>query len=83
VELELESRKKRLLKFFGTPAGASAHYSVAQIEELLDAMERTTDGRSRTNRSLKMIRLEQLGKPTPSKVPHGKQKGQSEIGQSA
>jgi len=44
--VELGSRKKRLLTFFGTPAGASAHYSVAQIEELLDALERITDERA-------------------------------------
>ena len=52
-----------------TRRGMTAHYSVAQIEELLDALERITDERSRTNRSLEMIRREQLGKLSPQKVP--------------
>jgi integrase len=52
-----------------TRRGMTAHYSVAQIEELLDALERITDERSRTNRSLEMIRREQLGKSSPQKVP--------------
>ena len=66
-----------------TRRGMTAHYSVAQIEELLDALERITDERSRTNRSLEMIRREQVGKSSPQIRPHGKQKGQSEIGLSA
>lgn len=52
-----------------TRRGMTAHYSVAQIEELLDALERITDERSRTNRSLEMIRREQVGKSSPQKVP--------------
>lgn len=52
-----------------TRRGMTAHYSVAQIEELVDALELITDERSRTNRSLDMIRREQLGKLTPQKVP--------------
>jgi hypothetical protein len=47
----------------------TAHYSVAQIEELVETLELITDERSRTNRSLDMIRREQLGKLTPQKVP--------------
>jgi integrase len=42
-----------------TRRGMTAHYSVAQIEELLEALELITDERSRTNRSLEMIRREQ------------------------
>jgi len=52
-----------------TRRGMTAHYSVAQIEELLDALERITDERSLTNRSLEMIRREQIGKSSPQKVP--------------
>lgn len=52
-----------------TRRGMTAHYSVAQIEELLEALERITDERSRTNRSLEMIRREQFGKLSPQKVP--------------
>jgi hypothetical protein len=50
-------------------AKMTAHYSVAQIEELVDALELITDERSQTNRSLDMIRREQLGKLTPQKIP--------------
>jgi hypothetical protein len=49
--------------------GKTAHYSVAQIEELVEALELITDERSRTNRSLDMIWREQLGRLTPQKVP--------------
>ncbi len=66
-----------------TRRGMTAHYSVAQIEELVDALERITDERSRTNRSLEMIRREQIGERIPHFLPHGKQKGQSEIGLNA
>lgn len=52
-----------------TRRGMTAHYSVAQIEELLDALERITDERSRTNRSLEMIRREQVGKSSPQFLP--------------
>ena len=47
----------------------TAHYSVAQIDELVEALNRITDERSRVNRSLAMIRREQLGKGSPPKVP--------------
>jgi hypothetical protein len=47
----------------------TAHYSVAQIEELVEALERITDERSRTNRSLEMIRRENTGKMSPQKLP--------------
>ena len=47
----------------------TAHYSVAQIEELVEALERITDERSRTNRSLEMIRREQVGKLSPHSPP--------------
>lgn len=40
----------------------TAHYSVVQINELVEALNRITDEGSRINRSLAMIRREQLGK---------------------
>lgn len=52
-----------------TRQGMTAHYSVAQIDELVEALNRITDERSRVNRSLAMIRREQLGKESPPKVP--------------
>lgn len=52
-----------------TRRGMTAHYSVAQIEELLEALELITDERSRTNRSLDMIRREQSGKRSPHFLP--------------
>lgn len=52
-----------------TRRGMTAHYSVAQIEELLEAMERITDERSRVNRSLDMIRRERGQKQPPREVP--------------
>lgn len=52
-----------------TRRGMTAHYSVAQIEELLDAMERITDERSRVNRSLDMIRRERGQKQAPRELP--------------
>lgn len=51
-----------------TRQGMTAHYSVAQIEELLEALERITDERSRINRSLDMIRRERAGR-SPQNVP--------------
>ena len=58
-----------------TRQGMTAHYSVAQIDELLEALNRITDERSRVNRSLAMIRREQLGKGSPQKVPVEKKTG--------
>jgi len=66
-----------------TRRGMTAHYSVAQIEELLEALERITDERSRTNRSLEMIRREQMGKRSPPKVPTESKKANPKIGLSA
>ena len=57
-----------------TRQGMTAHYSVAQIEELLDALERITDERSRINRSLEMIRREHAGMSPPN-VPMQKKTG--------
>ena len=48
-----------------TRRGMTVHSSVAQIEELVEVLERITDERSRTNRSLEMIRREQVGKLSP------------------
>ena len=58
-----------------TRQGMTAHYSVVQIDELLGALNRITDERSRVNRSLAMIRREQLGNESPPKVPTEKEKG--------
>ena len=52
-----------------TRQGMTAHYSVVQIDELLDALNRITDEGSRINRSLAMIRREQVGNNSPRKVP--------------
>ena len=49
--------------------GMTAHYSVAQCAELVDALNRITDERSRTNRSLAMIAREARGETSPHKVP--------------
>jgi integrase len=49
--------------------GMTAHYSVAQIGELVEALNRITDERSRTNRSLAMIAQEARGAKSPQKVP--------------
>ena len=52
-----------------TRQGMTAHYSVVQIDELVEALNRITDEGSRINRSLAMIRWEQLGNESPRKVP--------------
>ncbi|RFC37917.1 MAG: Phage integrase family protein [Candidatus Nitrotoga sp. LAW] len=52
-----------------TRQGMTAHYSVVQIDELLAALNRITNEGSRINRSLAMIRREQLGNESPQKVP--------------
>jgi integrase len=49
--------------------GMTAHYSVVQIDELVAALNRITDEGNRVNRSLAMIRREQLGGYSPRKVP--------------
>ncbi len=52
-----------------TRPGMTAHYSVAQVAELVEALNRITDERHRTNRSLAMIAREALqGRKSP-KVP--------------
>ena len=52
-----------------TRPGMTAHYSVAQVAELVDALNRITDERSRTNRSLAMIAREAREEKSPHKVP--------------
>ncbi|WP_413436986.1 tyrosine-type recombinase/integrase [Sulfuriferula sp. GW1] len=52
-----------------TRQGMTAHYSVVQINELLEAANCIKDEGSRINRSLAMIRREQTGKESPRKVP--------------
>ena len=49
--------------------GMTAHYSVAQIEVLVQALERIAVECSRTNRSLEMICREQIGKRIPQFLP--------------
>ncbi len=62
--------KKRLLTFCGSRRqGMMAHYSVVQIDELVGALNHTTDKGRRVNRSLAMIRREQLGEKSHPKVP--------------
>ena len=58
-----------------TRQGMTAHYSVAQIEELVEALNRITDERSRINRSLDMIRREREGIQSPQKVPMKRKMG--------
>ena len=52
-----------------TRQGMTAHYSVVQIDELLAALNRITNEGNRINRSLAMIRREQIGNESPQKVP--------------
>ena len=61
----------------------TAHYSVAQIEELVEALNRITGERSRINRSLDMIRRERAGKKSPQKVPTESKKANPKISLSA
>ena len=49
--------------------GMTAHYSVAQVAELVEALNRITDERSRTNRSLAMIAREAREEKSPHKLP--------------
>src|SRR6267154_2130028 len=49
-----------------TARGMTAHYSVAQVAELVEALNRITDERHRTNRSLAMIAREALEKKSPN-----------------
>jgi len=53
---------------------------VAEIEGLVEAQERITDERSRTNRSLEMIRRENLGKRSPQFLPTESKKANQKIG---
>jgi integrase len=52
-----------------TRQGMTAHYSVAQAAELVQALNRITEERHRTNRSLAMIAREALRGKSPQKVP--------------
>jgi len=47
----------------------TAHYSVAQCAELVDALNRITDERGRTNGSLAMIAREAREEESPHKLP--------------
>ncbi|NOT82852.1 MAG: tyrosine-type recombinase/integrase [Gallionella sp.] len=58
-----------------TRKGMTAHYSVVQMDELVTALNRITDEGNRTNRSLAMIRREQLGNESPQKVPSERKMG--------
>jgi len=53
--------------------GMTAHYSVAQVRELSEALKRVTNERYRKNRSLEMISRESA---SPQESPRGKEKGQ-------
>jgi hypothetical protein len=48
----------------------TAHYSVAQVAELVEALNRITDERHRTNRSLAMTARESVGGEKVPKTPH-------------
>jgi integrase len=52
-----------------TRPGMTAHYSVAQVTELVEALNRITDERNRTNRSLAMIAREAFAERKSPKVP--------------
>lgn len=52
-----------------TRPGMTAHYSVAQVTELVEALNRITDERNRTNRSLAMIAREAFEERKSPKVP--------------
>ncbi len=60
-----------------TRPNMTAHYSVAQVAELLEALNRISDERHRTNRSLAMIAREALREESPHKVPMQMKKGQA------
>jgi hypothetical protein len=47
----------------------TTHYSVAQVAELVEALNRISDERHRTNRSLAMIAREASRGRSPQKVP--------------
>jgi len=51
--------------------GMTPHYSMAQVAELVDALNRITDERSRTNRSLAMIARKARGEKTPMQMKNG------------
>jgi len=52
-----------------TRPGMTAHYSVAQVAELVEALNRITDERHRTNRSLAMIAREAFEERKSPKLP--------------
>ncbi|MGH8223290.1 MAG: hypothetical protein ACREQZ_09990 [Woeseiaceae bacterium] len=58
-----------------TRPGMTAHYSVAQGAELVEALNRITDERHRTNRSLAMVAGEALRGKSPQKVPMQRKSG--------
>ena len=57
--------------------GMTAHYSVVQIDELVEALNRITNEGNRVNRSLAMIRREQLGEKSHPKVTIERKMGQN------
>lgn len=69
---EAEAREETIVDIlWHTRQGMAAHYSVAQINELVGALNRITDEGNLTNRSLAMIRREQLGKESPQRKKNG------------
>ena len=53
-------------------AGMTAHYSVAQVTELFEALNRVSDESNRVNRSLVMIARDARNLKVPPKVPRRK-----------
>jgi integrase len=58
-----------------TRPGMTAHYSVAQVAELVEALNRITDERHRTNRSLAMIAREAMAERKSPKLPMQRKSG--------
>jgi integrase len=58
-----------------TRPGMTAHYSVAQVAELVEALNRITDERRRTNRSLAMIAREAMAERKSAKLPMQRKSG--------
>jgi hypothetical protein len=58
-----------------TRPGMTAHYSVAQVAELVEALNRITDERNRTNRSLAMIAREAMANRESPKRPIQRKSG--------
>lgn len=70
---EAEVRGKRLQTYFGIiRPSMTAHYSVAQVSELYEALNRISNESNRVNRSLVMIAREVKQVKVPQKTPDNK-----------